>query len=106
MAALFLGEFSCPQDVAREFDVDLTGRTILVATYDESGYDGYAFVLFREGGKLYEVNASHCSCHGLRGEWEPEEASIAELLHRSYYSGSVSDPADRDVIRSFLGRFA
>lgn len=55
---------------------------ILLASYGTPSYEGYAFVLFIREGKLYEVNASHCSCHGLEGQWSPEETTIEELEHR------------------------
>lgn len=35
-----------------------------------------------EDGKLYEVNAGHCSCYGLENQWTPEETNIEALKHR------------------------
>lgn len=55
---------------------------ILLASYGVGGYEGDAFVLFRRGGKLYEVNGSHCSCFELEGQWEPEETTVTALRHR------------------------
>lgn len=55
-------------------------REFLVARYDDGGYDGQAFVLFRTARKLYEVHSSHCSCNGL--EWEAEETTWAALAMR------------------------
>lgn len=55
---------------------------ILLASYGTPSYEGYAFVLFRRDGKLYEVNGSHCSCYGLEGQWAPEEATVEALRHR------------------------
>ncbi len=52
---------------------------ILFASYGGGSYDGDAFVLFEENGKLYEVHGSHCSCYGLEGQWKPEETSIEAL---------------------------
>ncbi|WDI91943.1 hypothetical protein [Xanthomonas campestris] len=63
--------------------VDLTdGCEILLAYYSYEHYSGDAFVLFRKEGKLFEVNGGHCSCHGLEGQWEPEETSVDALRHR------------------------
>lgn len=28
------------------------------------------------------MNAGHCSCHGLEGQWEPEETTVVALRHR------------------------
>ncbi len=63
-------------------DADLVDVEILLASYTCEYYDGDAFVLFRKDGKYYEVNGSHCSCYGLEGQWEPEEANLKELYHR------------------------
>ena len=58
------------------------GVNVLLASYVAGNYDGDAFVLFEKDGKLYEINASHCSCHGLKGQWEPEETSVPALRKR------------------------
>ncbi|MCK5615726.1 hypothetical protein KAR91_78410 [Candidatus Pacearchaeota archaeon] len=60
----------------------LRGAKILLASYGQGGYEGEAFVLFERDGKLYEVNASHCSCYGLEGQWDEEETDIEVLRHR------------------------
>lgn len=61
---------------------ELEGVTVLLASYGTPSYEGYAFVLFERGGKLYEVNGAHCSCYGLEGQWEPEETTVETLRHR------------------------
>ena len=74
-------------------DAALEGATILLASYTYEDYSGDAFVLFERGGKLYEVNGSHCSCYGLSEssynysgdpvtQWQPEETSVDALQHR------------------------
>lgn len=69
----------------------LDGAEVLVASYDYENYEGTAYVLFRRDGKLYEVNASHCSCYGLseagimgggHSQWEPEETTVEAVMHR------------------------
>ncbi len=55
---------------------------ILFASYGYENYVGQAWVLFEQDGKLYEVNGGHCSCHGLEGQWEPEDVLLEELEHR------------------------
>lgn len=76
-------------------DVDM-----IVAVYEQGGYDGQAFVVYREkaDGKLYEVNASHCSCFGLEEQWSPEEVVVEELIKRPSYVYGV----DNERIRSEL----
>jgi hypothetical protein len=72
-------------------DAALEGVTVLLASYTYEDYSGDAFVLFERGGKLYEVNGSHCSCYGLsessysgdtETQWQPEETAIEALRHR------------------------
>lgn len=58
------------------------GENILFASYGAENYEGDAWVLFEEDGKLYEVNGSHCSCYGLEEQWEPEEVLLTELENR------------------------
>ena len=72
-------------------DAELDGVTVLLASYTYKDHEGDAFVLFERGGKLYEVNGSHCSCYGLSElhrsgstttQWQPEETSVQALRHR------------------------
>ena len=56
---------------------------LLYARYDEGCYEGSAFLLFKTDGKFYEVNASHCSCYGLEGQFDLEETTLEALLHRA-----------------------
>lgn len=79
--------------MAADFDLkpsDLAGVEVLFASYETPSYEGYAFVLFRRDGKLWEVNGSHCSCYGLEGQWDPEETDVKALLHR-VESGGLGD---------------
>lgn len=55
---------------------------ILFASYCYENYSGDAFVLFERDGELYEVNGSHCSCHGLDGQWDEEETNLVTIKHR------------------------
>ena len=59
-------------EIAADFPTD---AQILYASYESGGYEGWSVVLFKRGGKLYEVTGSHCSCYGLEGQWKPEETS-------------------------------
>lgn len=77
--------FEDKNDVACEFGISeeqLEGIEILYAYYSYEDYSGDALVIFRKEDKLYEVNGSHCSCHGLEDQWEPEETTAEALLAR------------------------
>lgn len=52
-----------------------TDAEIVYAAYAYRNYSGSALVIFERDGKLFEVNASHCSCNGLDGQWLPEETT-------------------------------
>lgn len=69
---------------------DLKGAEILVAAYENEGYDGTAMVVYIKDGKLFEVNGGHCSCHGLEGQWSPEETSLAALEMRSPWQTQIA----------------
>lgn len=83
MEAIYLGNWSDKKDVENNFGVKLNDRVhIIVACYEYGDYEGYAFVLYKEGRKLYEVHGSHCSCYGLEDQWDPEETTLKEIRHR------------------------
>lgn len=72
------------QGMIKDFDIseaDLDGVEILLAAYEYGSYDGQAVVIFKKDNQLWSVYGSHCSCYGLEGQWEPEEASISQLEH-------------------------
>ncbi len=55
---------------------------ILLASYTRDDLCGEAFVLYRKGRELFEINASHNSTDGMKGQWEPEETLVEALNHR------------------------
>lgn len=61
---------------------DLDGATIWLARYRQEPYEGEAIVIYERDGTLFEVNAFHCSCYGLEGQWEPEQTSWGALAMR------------------------
>lgn len=100
MSQKYFGDWTSRNDVMRAFDrgdarwdskvkPDVpnfpAAQEILLAYYEVDGYEGTAFVLYQQGNRLYEVNASHCSCHGLEGQWEPEATTWKALNLRSQY---------------------
>ena len=101
---IFKEDFKDIDDIKGSFNItdeDLAGVRIYFAWYGSGSYDGSAFVLFKKGGKLYEVNGGHCSCYGLEGQWEPEETTKAAIIARIkdgslgkssyYYGGDFGD---------------
>jgi hypothetical protein len=101
------GEFKTVDDINRGFrdaigwDEDepatvaprlVDGDTLIAATYDQADYEGYATVIFKRGGKLYMVEASHCSCYGLEEQWNPEEI-LEDVLRLKKFDWYVGDGA-------------
>ena len=90
MSKRYFGNFQVVDDVNKEFAI--TGSTrvkdteILFAFYGTAPYEGDAIVIFERTGKLFEVNASHCSCYGLEDQWAPEETSWEALKIRKFYT--------------------
>lgn len=86
-APIYMHDFTTDGDIIREFEIpenSLDGAKVLLAYYHVGswGCDSSAFVLFVRDGALYEVNAGHCSCYGLEGQWDPEETTVEALEHR------------------------
>ncbi len=81
---MYLEGFENKEDVIQEFCVpqDQQDFDVLICWYDVGNWEGSAFVLFEQDGKLYEVYGSHCSCYGLEDQWSPEETSLEALQHR------------------------
>ena len=82
----YFGMFKNITDVQQAFHLAdcmiLPTDDVLFAAYLEGSYSGWARVLFVRGGQLYEVDASHCSCYGLEGQWDPQEVSWDQLAMR------------------------
>lgn len=79
---MFYGKFSNKQSIIQEFELTncaLDDCAILFAAYEIDGYEGSASVLFIKKGKIYLVQASHCSCYGLEGQFDAEEIPPAAL---------------------------
>jgi hypothetical protein len=81
---------------------ELQDIEVLLASYGTANYSGDAFVLYRKGGKLYEVHGSHCSCYGLEGQWGPEETTIESLRHRLSEGRLGSDDYSDNVFKDEL----
>jgi hypothetical protein len=91
-APVYLHEWKTKKDVIsafEDFDEEESQAiakwnpfNILFASYGLGDYSGQAFVLFEHNQKLYEVNASHCSCYQLEGQFDPEETTVEALKLR------------------------
>ncbi len=91
MSAPVLIGFESITDIGDAYSTSMldapTSFRVLLAVYECGGYDGESFVLLECDGDLYEVNGSHCSCHGLEGQFEPEQTTPEALRHRMKVGG-------------------
>lgn len=65
------------------------------AYYTDEDYSGYALVVYFQNGKYCTNDGSHCSCHGLEDQWEPEEYT-PELFKEMLDRLTPDDPSKRD----------
>lgn len=86
--AQYVGDFTDKINMLSQFTEDPSTvpedsdpMEVILAVYECESYEGRAFVLFERGGKLFEVNSSHCSCNGL--DWSEEDTTLAALKHRA-----------------------
>lgn len=84
------------------FDNDIAGCDFVYSEYNQGSYEGDAFVVFIRDGKLFEVNASHCSCYGLDGTWEPEETTLSALLARPNVPPEAKENLKKMVVEKFI----
>lgn len=69
--------------MAKDFNAEVPpDGDILLAWYSYEDYSGSAFVLFKKGDDLFEVNGGHCSCNGLEGQWDPKPTTWGALAMR------------------------
>jgi hypothetical protein len=105
---IYFEYFGGRESVESNFEVKLGDDIeILFAIYNCPPYEGDAFVLFRQGGTLYEVNGSHCSCYGLEGQWTPEETTVKSLRHimdKGYKFVFRDVPEAESAFTDLLGR--
>ena len=72
----YLGNFGCWADVVQQFNLnehESLEPEMIWALYDLDGYEGSAYIFFREDHEWYAVYGGHCSCYGLEDQWAPEE---------------------------------
>ncbi|MDF1529188.1 MAG: hypothetical protein P1R74_08675, partial [Sedimenticola sp.] len=76
------GGLEAIKEVFRLTEKELAEIDLLLASYSRDAFCGEAFLLFRKGDMLYEVNASHDSGICMEGQWEPEETLLKALDFR------------------------
>jgi hypothetical protein len=104
----YLGDWDCRADLASDFEVRLNDNIeIIVACYQTGHYSGQAIVIFEKGEKLYLIEASHCSCYGLEGQWNAELINEDFLRHKLNKGDWLYDDIEHnmkisEVIKEYL----
>lgn len=92
------------EDVQKEFETNATKpEHVYIAYYSYEDYSGTALVVYKNDGKYYVAEGSHCSCNGLEGQWSPEEYTRESFLEtgkmRKFYEDNL-DKLFQDVIKT------
>jgi hypothetical protein len=103
----FVQNFSSVDDIVDSYggtsQEDLSGAIIHLAWYGYGSYNGSSLVVYEKEGKLFEVNGSHCSCHGLEEQWQPEETTLAALAMRDISDGEYDGSGEaQKVLAAFI----
>lgn len=85
-----LDQFYPDKTLTSEVIANFKGIKVLISYYSYYNYNGTCFILFTQNNKLYTVESSHCSCHGLEGTWDQLETS-AVLLNHLYNNGAYAE---------------
>ena len=101
----YFSNWDSHDDLCASFRIDplaVKDKEILFAWYGDGDYSGAARVLFQRKGKLYEVEASRCSCYGVEGQWEPQEVTWEQLAMRGLnpFNG-YDDPKEQAKVAWF-----
>jgi hypothetical protein len=103
----FIQEFKTVEDIIQQFEAPadaLKEAEILLAWYGYGDWCGSALVLYLKDGKLFEVNASHCSCNGLEGQWEPQETNWKALAIRDLRGEEEGSFKAHEALQSLVAK--
>jgi hypothetical protein len=79
---------------------------LLFCAYTFEGTNADAFIIFKDKtGGLYEVNAAHCSCYGLEGQFEPEKTTVEALRHRLKFGKLGINTFGESIFKNELENF-
>lgn len=113
---MYVDQFKNNEDVAEQYadycDDESKARILKtlnesivhLAYYGTGSYDGTSLVIFEHNGILYEVNASHCSCYGLEGQWAPEETNWKAIGMREFNDYYDSEQTVKEVITKLVAK--
>lgn len=104
---MIIDGFEDIEDLKKEYEItdeQLQGYEILFACYETGCYDGSSIVLLKKDDKLYIIDAGHCSCYGLEGQWYPVETT-KELLIREANAKTYNSYMDNKKFVDFVNQY-
>jgi hypothetical protein len=95
-------------DICGRYRIDrsvLDEYELLFACYYNEGWEGDSNLFLRKDGKFFVVDASHCSCYGLEGRFDPVETTKEAMMLQANENrhGSRKD-AFNQFLRKFFGK--
>jgi hypothetical protein len=83
---------------------DLAPYQVLIAFEWDGGYEEANWFLLRKGKRLFENHASHCSCYGFEGQFEPEQTTLKYLCSDKFHFSCGYDAVQQaqDWIKRYL----
>ena len=112
---VFHGEFKDKSDIIKQFELDgfnLEDYEIVFASYIDCCYSGNAYILLYKDRVFYEVNANHCSCYGLEGQFSLEETTAESVRFRinngelgKHYCCDEKEQAFADILLAELAYY-
>ena len=93
-----ISEYTAPESIRDTYEV-------LIAYENNDSYDSTSYFLLKDksDGRLYEIHASHCSCHGFEDQFDPKEVTAKYLksVHFSFGTGEGDDDL-LQAVRDYL----
>ena len=82
---VYVQDFDNLEDVYTEFGINEINGLPLYMEYSQGSYEGSSNCWFDKDGQLMYNYASHCSCYGLEGQWDPETYYPVQLVKMDKY---------------------
>lgn len=95
------------QDIIDSYCVepDLVNKfEIIIAQWYSYQYEGSSFFLLRdkETKEFFENHASHCSCYGFEGQFEPKQTTLTYLRSKHFAAwGGPSQEEIQEILKDF-----
>lgn len=93
-------------NICKEFRIErseLDEYEVLFAQYGIDGWEGTSILFLTKEGKLFINDASHCSCYGLEGQFDPSETT-KEAMMLQLTRGRIRSFNFKNFLEKFFGK--